>query len=292
MNRNETPRNAPLEMLFNYNDIFFSFFYDDAHGCVHRSHDYALNHVYTGEMLLDNGREVLRVGKGESVFIPRDHHITLYKRPAEGERYCGIFMRFTRPFLREMFTRRGRCTAGAPQPEARSEAVVLPRTPELESLFTSMTPYFDPQVKPSEEFMQLKLQEGLLALLHAGRHFERMLFDFNQPWKIDIMEFLEQNYMYEFSLDELAHYTGRSLATFKRDFRKISDLPPEKWLIRRRLEAARERLREGDATVMEVAAEVGFRNTSHFSTAFKRQFGVAPTSVRNSGPLPKGDMSC
>ena len=128
--------------------------------------------------------------------------------------------------------------------------------------------------------MQLKLQEGLLALLHAGRHFERMLFDFNQPWKIDIMEFLEQNYMYEFSLDELAHYTGRSLATFKRDFRKISDLPPEKWLIRRRLEAARERLREGDATVMEVAAEVGFRNTSHFSTAFKKYFGVSPKDYK------------
>ena len=98
--------------------------------------------------------------------------------------------------------------------------------------------------------------------------------------------------MYGVSVDEPAHHTGGSLGTFRRDVRKISGLPPEKWLIRRRLEAARERRREGDATVMEVAAEVGFRNTSHFSTAFKRQFGVAPTSVRNSGPLPKRDMSC
>lgn len=280
-------RHEPLQMIFNYNDIFFSFFDDDAHGCTHRSHDYALNHVYSGEMILDNGRQQLRIAKGQSVFIPRDHHITLYKRPCDGERYCGLYMRFTRPFLREAYARMRRQEGAAPagtdprqtQQTQLPEAVLLPKSPELESLFASMVPYFDPEVKPAEAFMQLKLQEGLLALLHIDPRFERMLFDFNEPWKIDILEFLEQNYMYEFSLGELAHYTGRSLATFKRDFRKISDLPPEKWLIRRRLEAAYARLSDGGAKVVDVYAEVGFKNPSHFSTAFKRQFGISPTAV-------------
>ena len=63
-------------------------------------------------------------------------------------------------------------------------------------------------------------------------------FHFNEPWKIDILDFLNKNYMYEFTMEDLAHYTGRSLATFKRDFKKISDLTPEKWLIRKLLEVA------------------------------------------------------
>ena len=46
------------------------------------------------------------------------------------------------------------------------------------------------------------------------------LFDFSTPWKMDILDFMNENYMYEFTLEELAHYTGRSLATFKRDFKK------------------------------------------------------------------------
>ena len=174
---------GPLKLIFNYEDVFYSFFYDDVAACVHRSREYAVNYVCSGEMVLDNGEEPIHVGKGEGVFIPRDHHITLYKKPCNGERYCGIFLSFTRHFLREMYAQGG----------------------------------------PYKDFMRLKMQEGLLALLHIDKRFAPTLFDFNEPWKIDILDFLDKNYMYEFTQEDLAHYTGRSLATFKRDFKKISD---------------------------------------------------------------------
>jgi len=279
MDRAVADRTEPMKLIFNYNDVFFSFFYDDAEACTHRSREYALNYVYSGEMILDNGRGRIRVGKGECVFIPRDHHITMYKRPCEGERYCGIFMMFTRRFLREMYGKAEFRKVSAATPKLAAEVAKLPKTVELASLFASMTPYFDPEVKPKDDLMNLKLQEGLLALLHIDERFAPTLFDFNEPWKIDIMEFMNENYMYEFSMEELAHYTGRSLATFKRDFKKISDLPPEKWLIRKRLEAAYAMMKNGGKKVVDVYAEVGFKNPSHFSTAFKRQYGVSPTAA-------------
>lgn len=58
-----------MKLIFNYNDVFYSFFYDDLSGCVHRSREYAINYVYSGEMILDNGNEQIHVGKGECVFI-------------------------------------------------------------------------------------------------------------------------------------------------------------------------------------------------------------------------------
>ena len=75
-----------MKLIFNYNDVFYSFFYDDLSGCVHRSREYAINYVYSGEMILDNGNEQIHVGKGECVFIPRDHHITMYKKTKDGDR--------------------------------------------------------------------------------------------------------------------------------------------------------------------------------------------------------------
>lgn len=270
---------GPMKVIFAYNDVFFSFFYDDESGCIHRSHEYAMNYVYSGEMILDNGKEQIRVGKGECVFIPRDHHITMYKKTCDGERYCGIFLNFKRNFLREMYGKLDHYKLPASTSKLDAGVIKLPKTAEIASLFASMTPYFDPEVKPKDDFMNLKLQEGLLALLHIDERFAPMLFDFNEPWKIDILDFMSKNYMYEFTLDELAHYTGRSLATFKRDFKKISDLTPEKWLIRKRLEIAYAKMKEGGRKVADVYAEVGFKNPSHFSTAFKKQYGVPPTAV-------------
>ncbi len=268
-----------LKLIFNHDDVFFSFFYDDDEVCVHRSRDYALNYVRSGCMVLDSGKERITVSKGECVFIPRDHRIEMYKKGCDGERYCGIYMRFTRPFLRKMYQTLNIGENHSASPRTEPQVVKLPASAELESLFVSMQPYFDPSVKPEPYFMNLKLQEGLLALLNIDDRFAPMLFDFNELWKIDIMAFMNENYMYDLTVEEMAHYTGRSPSTFKRDFRKICDLTPSKWLTRRRLEAAYDILKERGAKISEVCADVGFKNISHFSTVFKKQYGISPTEL-------------
>lgn len=279
MKKEDTEQTGPMKVIFNYDNVFYSFFYDDVSGCIHRARDYALNYVYSGEMILDNGKEQIHVRKGECVYIPRDHHITMYKKTYEGERYCGVFLCFSRNFLREMYAKFDQHKVPATTPKLKPEVIKLPQSVEITSLFSSMTPYFDPDVKPQSDFMHLKMQEGLLALLHIDERFAPTLFDFNEPWKIDILDFMNENYMYEFTMEEMAHYTGRSLATFKRDFKKISDLTPEKWLIRKRLEIAYAKMKEGGKKVKDVYAEVGFKNPSHFSTAFKKQYGISPTAI-------------
>lgn len=90
---------------------------------------------------------------------------------------------------------------------------------------------------------------------------------------------MNHNYMYELSVEELAHYTGRSLATFKRDFKKISDLTPEKWLIRKRLEVAYNMMQKGGIKIADIYTQVGFKNRSHFSSTFKKQYGIPPTAI-------------
>ena len=40
-------------------------------------------------------------------------------------------------------------------------------------------------------------------------------------------------------------------------------------------------MKTGKKKVVDVYAEVGFRNPSHFSTAFKKEFGIAPSSFMN-----------
>ena len=77
-------------------------------------------------------------------------------------------------------------------------------------------------------------------------------------------------------IEEFAFYTGRSLASFKRDFAEVCDLSPQKWLIKKRLEKAHAMIQEGRKKINDIYLEVGFKNRSHFSTAYKKQFGHSP----------------
>lgn len=69
MATNTDDNQGPMKLIFNYNNVFYSFIYDDLSGCIHRSKEYAINYVYSGEMILDNGNERIHVRKGQCVFI-------------------------------------------------------------------------------------------------------------------------------------------------------------------------------------------------------------------------------
>lgn len=263
---------------FNYSDIFFCYHSHNSY-CFKKQIDFhSLVYVYSGELLLEEGGKKVLITKGGCAFIRRNHQVSMTKRPtADGEEFKGIFMILRRDFLRDYFR-------NLKQTERRTDAftpsvVMLSGELSINCLFISMLPYFDSSIKPSTELVSLKMQEAVLALLQTDECFFSTLFDFTDPWKIDIVDFIDQNYMYNLSLEELANFTGRSLAAFKRDFGKISSVSPHKWILRKRLAVAKYLITEKKKKVSDVYLEVGFKNLSHFSTAFKKEFGYTPTQV-------------
>src|SRR5690606_35883489 len=91
--------------------------------------------------------------------------------------------------------------------------------------------------------------------------------------------YMEKNFMFNLPLEKFAYLTGRSLTTFKRDFSKSFNLTPQRWLTKRRLELAHYQFVVSQKKPIDVCYEVGFENLSHFSYAFKKQFGYAPTAL-------------
>lgn len=264
-------------LTFNYSDIFFSYYLHNERICRDMIKDHTLVYVYSGELILEEGKTKTRALKGECVFLRKDNRVSMTKQPRGKEQFSGIFMVFNRSFLRGFFQTIDKRQLPRRVQKHKPSVIKLRQTPSIASLFKSMTPYFDTDIKPVDEVMNLKMQEGVYALLDADANFYPSLFDFTELWKIDILDFLNKNYMFDLSMEDIAHYTGRSLATFKRDFKKISSLSPQKWLIEKRLEAARLQLLDKHKKVSEVYLEVGFKNFAHFSTAFKRQFGYSPS---------------
>ncbi len=86
--------------------------------------------------------------------------------------------------------------------------------------------------------------------------------------------------MYNLTLEEYAKLCGRSLASFKRDFEKIYQTTPGKWLKEKRLAHAKFLLETTDLNISEIVMEAGFENTSHFARIFKNQYGHPPLKFR------------
>ncbi|MCC8018649.1 MAG: AraC family transcriptional regulator [Rikenellaceae bacterium] len=262
--------------VFNYRDIFFSYHMSEDKRCSSMALNHYLVYVYSGEYRIIEGKKRTVIRPGECVFVRRDNRVNMEKLSVGDQPFRGIFMMLKRPFLRSLYQKMEKREFPAGAGKFRQSTVILPATTEIESLFLSLTPYFDSSVVPADEMMELKQIEGVYSLLNIDKRFYPTLFDFTEPWKIDILGFLEQNYMYDLSMEEIASFTGRSLSTFKRDFKKLSDLPPQKWLIQRRLKAAYDMIKQDGKRVSEVYCEVGFKNLSHFSVAFKKQYGFSP----------------
>lgn len=158
--------------------------------------------------------------------------------------------------------------------------VLLEKDLHIQSLFQALSTFFIAWEKPTKQYMELKEIEGIEALIAINSRFCINLFDFIGPWKISISDFMERNFTENLSVQDMARFTGRSIATFKRDFRQMSSFTPQRWITHRRLEEAHKQLSEGK-TPNEIYQSLGFKSLSHFSTAFKRQYGKSPNELLN-----------
>jgi len=142
----------------------------------------------------------------------------------------------------------------------------------------SLLPYLENNSAMSSELVRTKIKEAILIFLETNPELKNILFDFNEPGKIDLEAYMDEHYLFNGDLSEFAYLTGRSLSTFKRDFTKIYKSTPNKWLQEKRLEKARYLIKEENWKATDAYQEAGFKDYSHFSVAYKQFFGQSPSS--------------
>jgi AraC family transcriptional regulator len=95
-----------------------------------------------------------------------------------------------------------------------------------------------------------------------------------------LVEFIEENLEGDLSLHALAEEVGISPLYLARAFRAAVGQSPHQYILGRRIERARELLRNTDLPVVDVALAVGFSSQSHLAHWFLRHVGVSPAAYR------------
>lgn len=95
-----------------------------------------------------------------------------------------------------------------------------------------------------------------------------------------LVAFIDANIGRAIRLGELAELAGMSESHFSRTFKSIMRMPPMRFVLTRRIEAAKMRLVDRGQSLVMVALHCGFASQSHFTTAFKQIAGVTPAAYR------------
>lgn len=258
--------------------------------CYHKSggessyyvEENALVYVGAGELEVTvDGEAVAGFSRGECVFVRKDHRMKLVNRAADDiDHHLTVFLFFPRQYLFDYYRTLHKWDLPEDVERSKRSYLRIPRSSLLTSLFESFKPYWEKGEAPEPHWLRIKVLEAIRLLLMLDKSVYASLFDFTSQWRLDIMDFMEKNYRYDLSVDELANYTGRSVSTFKRDFSKLTDLSPRNWIIRRRLREAHHLISTTDWTVYKVMTHVGFKNFSHFSRRYHDFFGETPSETR------------
>jgi len=148
----------------------------------------------------------------------------------------------------------------------------------MPNFIQSLLPYYD-HGKITEVFADVKREELLIILLQAQPELAGLFFYYGIPEKINIEEFMNRNYQFNVGINRFAYLTGRSLSAFKRDFKQVFNDTPSHWLVQRRLQEAYFLIDKKNQKPAKIYLELGFETLPHFSYAFKKHFGMAPTEL-------------
>jgi AraC-like DNA-binding protein len=231
--------------------------------------------LLSGSMNIAGLTKTITLNAGTLCFIEKNSLIKFQKSPANGQDFRSISIMMEQKFLQSFALEYNYRDIS---PTTQSAFHVLPPNALLENFLNSLLNF--EQIFEKEHaagLLQIKLKEAVLTLLMAYPDLKNILFDFKVPGKPNLAEFMLKNYHFNVNIGRFAELTGRSLATFKRDFERTFGTSPSKWLIQKRLEEAHYLIKKKRKKASEIYHDLGFEDLSHFSFAFKKRYGVAPS---------------
>lgn len=234
--------------------------------------DHIFSYIISGRQDIWLGDKLYTFKEGDFRFFRRNQLSKYVKSPGT-DGFKSISIHFDQYTLKEMSNS---YALEAGQEYLEGLPLLLRPDAALRAFIISVEPYLEQQVQ-DQRIVSLKAKELVLLLIDNNRTLKNVLFDFSEPGKIDLEAFMNTHYRYNVDMDRFAFLTGRSLSGFKRDFVKLFNISPSRWLVQRRLQEAHFLIEKQGRKPTELYLDLGFENLSHFSYAFKKAFGYAPS---------------
>ncbi len=243
--------------------------------------NHAISIVLSGEQHIRTYEDqLIKVKAGEALFVPRGMYYVSDLLPS-GDNFKSVLFYFDDALIQE-FLSTSRVSAFSR--EEVPDHIKFQQVPAIKLFTESLLHIYQDYRIRNKNFLNLKILE-LLHLIN-GQVKEQKLADFlfrlTLPKKRNIKSFMEKNYDKPLKIEDYAYLTGRSLSSFRRDFKAFYDITPQQWIKEKRLTKAVTLFQNKNLSVADVSYQVGYENTSYFIKEFKRKVGLSPKQYQLS----------
>jgi len=151
---------------------------------------------------------------------------------------------------------------------------------EIQELYTSNSELSDVKI-------YLKVIELFMALSEYQLEQQKVVMDcddikigeYNEKFGT-VLKYIDNNYMYDITLDQLADVAGYSKYHFSRIFKQYNSMSYLQYINARRTKAAETLLLDPDIPITEVAMRSGFKSLTTFNRIFKDIKHCTPTDFK------------
>lgn len=156
--------------------------------------------------------------------------------------------------------------------------------PLLRSLLECMLAQLEAPSFASKLMLDTLMQAAIVQMLSQGSTLQASTSHARHslaPRRLQrVLDFIEARLAEEVSLDDLAQVAESSRSHFSRAFRDATGFPPYRYLLGRRIDAAKTMLLESQVPISEVSERCGFKNSAQFTVMFKQFLGCTPARFR------------
>lgn len=125
--------------------------------------------------------------------------------------------------------------------------------------------------------------QKIIGVMGTVQSYERR-HQVMQPYlQIDrAVQYIREHFREQISIRELASMVELSTRQLNRRFQDTFRVSPQAFIMKLRLQAACEELRQSNLPIAEIAVDLGFHDQSSFTLQFRKQLGITPSKYRKS----------
>lgn len=152
----------------------------------------------------------------------------------------------------------------------------IPVSPQLKKLFDELFSLAKGQCPIREARIKHFVLETIWQVIRSSQH---VAYDVPEDIRT-VKDYIHQNYYEMPSVTDLAMMIHLSVPRFKQKFKQVTGVPPAEYIIRHKIGLAEQQLKSCDKSITEIALDLGFSSSQHFSVVFKKYNGESPLNFR------------